>query len=286
MQRRKFLKTANKGLFATVALTGFSKLLTAQTEETVEYSDIYYYTIDNPTDRDISYAIQVYRSAIEDLKNADDEKKTIELSATLYKNRPGTEDLEEIDSSYEYEIMKSELKEGRESTYVVKCKFKGVTSGENVLPKEFGKKAVFEMDYGIMSDSDSLTWLDKGGSAFITFEPSSLYDSDCFVTTACLASRGLPDNCKELQALRALRDKHVVSTEEGKMLIQRYCEIAPELVSKINRYPNHKQLYDYIYDTLILPSMEMIESGELEQAKLYYVDYVLGLKGLLEANKS
>ena len=56
---------------------------------------------------------------------------------------------------------------------------------------------------------------------------SSGDSSWCFLTSACTAARGLPDNCRELTVLRAFRDGYMQTLPEGKRDIQEYYRCAP-----------------------------------------------------------
>lgn len=38
-------------------------------------------------------------------------------------------------------------------------------------------------------------------------------------TSACVAARGLPDDCEELTQLRCFRDEILMKTEEGRKLV-------------------------------------------------------------------
>jgi len=59
------------------------------------------------------------------------------------------------------------------------------------------------------------------------------HKSSCFLTTACVAYAGLPDNCVELQTLRAFRDSYVRQLPNGGALIAEYYRVAPRIVRHI-----------------------------------------------------
>lgn len=52
----------------------------------------------------------------------------------------------------------------------------------------------------------------------------------CFLTTAACQWRGLPDNCHELEVMRAFRDDVLENSPEGREMIREYYTIAPSLV--------------------------------------------------------
>ena len=56
-------------------------------------------------------------------------------------------------------------------------------------------------------------WYNRGNSR--KKEDEDRQTSTCFLTSACVAARGLPDDCAELTALRAFRDGYVRSQPEG-----------------------------------------------------------------------
>ena len=95
-------------------------------------------------------------------------------------------------------------------------------------------------------------------------------DGGCFLTTACIQSKNLPDNCTELMTLRNFRDTYLCSTPEGKELIDEYYRIAPFIVQKINSDKNKNKYYDEIYSTIVR-CVKFINLGQnAEATNLYY----------------
>lgn len=72
----------------------------------------------------------------------------------------------------------------------------------------------------------------------------------CFLTTACVEARGLPDDCEELTVLRAFRDGYLSASDERRALVERYYEIAPGIVDAIAASPARLQEHERIYDTV------------------------------------
>jgi hypothetical protein len=70
------------------------------------------------------------------------------------------------------------------------------------------------------------------------------------------------------------------SSIKGNELVANYYNIAPTIVRKINRLKNKNEVYDYLYQTLVLPSLQYIESGEKETAMEYYKEYTEALNEL------
>ena len=101
----------------------------------------------------------------------------------------------------------------------------------------------------------------------------------CYITTAVCESQGKPDDCYELETLRGYRDTYLLSTEDGRKLVNEYYNIAPTIVNRISKCENSGELYEEICKDYISPCIRMIEAGELEACKEKYMDMVYELKG-------
>ena len=97
----------------------------------------------------------------------------------------------------------------------------------------------------------------------------------CFLTSACTAAHGLPDDCYELQTLRSFRDNWLIKTEGGIAAISHYYITAPKIVDAIDRTPNPKAIYEKIYTEIILPCVKFIENRQYEDAFTIYRNMVL-----------
>lgn len=116
-------------------------------------------------------------------------------------------------------------------------------------------------------------WYGSGGS------DSALGNTGgCFLTGACTAHLGLPDNCTELTELRVFRDKVLRQTAEGRLLIDEYYRIAPGIVRRIENDPRKDAVYDEIYQVL-RSCLDAIHRGNDEQAVETYQSMVLALSG-------
>lgn len=102
--------------------------------------------------------------------------------------------------------------------------------------------------------------------------------SGCFLTSACTAARGLPDDCQELQTLRSFRDDWLKKTDEGIELVTRYYEIAPKIVAAIDAKPDCLEIYDRIYCEMVAPCVELIGQGKYQEALGLYRDRTLVLE--------
>lgn len=96
----------------------------------------------------------------------------------------------------------------------------------------------------------------------------------CFLTTACVSHKGLPDNCRELTAMRRLRDEWLRHQPGGQAEIDRYYRIAPGIVEKIKARPDRSSVLDALYNDHILPCTEAVEAGEMEKAYRLYKNMI------------
>ncbi|MBQ4369620.1 MAG: hypothetical protein II784_01325 [Oscillospiraceae bacterium] len=100
----------------------------------------------------------------------------------------------------------------------------------------------------------------------------------CFLTSACVEERGLADDCRELTAMRALRDNYIRNIPGGEDEIREYYETAPLIVSAIKASDDRKSEFDSIYREMILPCLEFVESGKYHDAYTLYKSWVSALK--------
>lgn len=94
-------------------------------------------------------------------------------------------------------------------------------------------------------------------------------ESGCYLTTACVVSKGLPDDCEELQVLRWFRDTYVTIQPNGKQLLREYYVLAPRIVEVVNRLKNSGEVYNDMYNTIKL-AVEAIQKGNYSKAYALY----------------
>lgn len=104
--------------------------------------------------------------------------------------------------------------------------------------------------------------------------------TSCFLTSACVEAKGLPDDCHELTVLRAFRDGYMRSLPEGQVDICEYYHTAPVIVERIKALPNAREIFDSIYSELVLPCVKLIENDQKHEAYIKYKDYTKALKSL------
>ncbi len=85
----------------------------------------------------------------------------------------------------------------------------------------------------------------------------------CYLTTACVGYRGLPDDCEELTLLRAFRDDYLFFQPHGPALIKKYYAYAPEIVQSINARSDAAAIYEEIY-AVVRQCVTLIKAGEME----------------------
>ena len=68
-------------------------------------------------------------------------------------------------------------------------------------------------------------------------------DCRCYLTTACVNTKNLPDDCMELTVLRSFRDGYLVNQPGGKGEVQEYYRTAPKIVEVIDRQNNRDEIY-------------------------------------------
>ena len=96
----------------------------------------------------------------------------------------------------------------------------------------------------------------------------------CFITTAVCESFDKPDDCYELTMFRDFRDNWLVKQEGGSNLVQKYYEIAPGIVRKINAQQNARAIYLAIWTEYLKPCLDYIEQKNYAACKQKYVQMV------------
>lgn len=102
--------------------------------------------------------------------------------------------------------------------------------------------------------------------------------SGCFLTSACVEAKGLPDDCYELSTLRSFRDGYMRALPCGEEEIEEYYSVAPKIVDAINFMPDAGNIWETIYETLVIPCVRFIEQGKNENAHILYKSVLLALK--------
>lgn len=100
----------------------------------------------------------------------------------------------------------------------------------------------------------------------------------CFLTSACTAARGLPDDCRELTVLRNFRDNWLKQQPDGVTLIAHYYEVAPKIVEAIDQRDDRGEIWDQVYMDVVLPCMELIQVQRYDDALTLYQKSTIDLE--------
>ena len=99
----------------------------------------------------------------------------------------------------------------------------------------------------------------------------------CYLTSACMSAKGeeFVDKCYELELLRKFRDSYV--KENYPEDIEKYYAMAPKIVEKVNGLKENGDVFQKMYDELVLPCCGLIEENKLYEAYTRYKNYSIGL---------
>ena len=111
---------------------------------------------------------------------------------------------------------------------------------------------------------------------YISYDPSSSRSS-CIITSAACAALHKPDDCEELNTLRAYRDEMKCDNPIIAELIKEYYRVAPLLVQKINSEADAEKIYADLWKNSIAKTYELIRAGENAQATAIYIEMVQSL---------
>lgn len=102
--------------------------------------------------------------------------------------------------------------------------------------------------------------------------------SGCFVTTACMQTlcENFSDDCHELTVLRSLRDQYVDKFYPDD--VREYYINAPIIVEILNKRSDKKDVYEDIYQNMILPCVALCETNNLVESYKTYKDYYTELE--------
>jgi hypothetical protein len=97
----------------------------------------------------------------------------------------------------------------------------------------------------------------------------SCCSSCCFLTTACVTARGLPDDCEELTTLRRFRDGYLMETRDRRAMVESYYQIAPAIVEALWKSKDPQKAFASIYK-VIQWCIRLIRAEKYEQALKQY----------------
>ena len=270
MNRRHFLS----GGLAVIAAAGLPKAVKKKKQS--QLKPVNYRSALKPnTAGQKSFNVSLYHETLYAFKAAKEENKFITLTGKYFET---TDTYYPTKSSiYKFLITSVTSKDG---VYEVQTKFNNKVSGDFSYPKEFPKDLRLKI---IPHSSAKILGKNKEELVHLIYETPRTtsdddYDYDCFLTTACVHHKKLADDCTELNTLRDLRDNFMANSEEGRQIICEYGEIGPRLIQNINNCENKAEIYDYMYDHLVIPSVDLINQGRKQEAVDYYEVFVKEMK--------
>ena len=94
----------------------------------------------------------------------------------------------------------------------------------------------------------------------------------CFITTAVCEADNKPDDCDELQTLRAFRDEVMLKTDKGRALVKQYYEEAPSIVEKIKARKDAQTIFNAMRHGYINPAVKAVKDLRMDDAYRIYCD--------------
>lgn len=257
---------------AAVVAAGLPKAIRSNRQ--INYPSIYKTELQYGVPDQLIYELGLYHSTLSNLANAKEEEKAIGLKVKHYETAT---DSAPQTGEFKYIIQKCELIDKDSNLWKITTKA-DISNGDYKLPESYPKDLSFLC---IPAWWVKITGKNDSVLVSIPYPPktsSSDYNSGgCFLTTACVAHKGLPDNCKELTVLRLLRNEYMSRNAAGQLLIEQYKQAGPEIVQAINFCDNKAEIYEYMYRKMILPSVELVQQTQYAEATEYYKTFVKAL---------
>ena len=264
MNRRDFFS----GSLALVAAAGLPRAI-----RKTDMTPTIYRTVLKPNVADQhQYEISIYHDTLTSFSSASDIDKIITLRVKYYETTDTSKATRS--SEFKYKIKKVTANNG---AYDVETKLDQKPSGDFKFPRNYPKDLKFkvrtyEFVNALGKDDEKLFSIPYPSSS------SSGDDLDCFLTTACVYHRKMADDCYELNSLRDLRDNFMMNTADGREIVKNYREVGPSLIRSINACENSSEIYEYMYQHLVVPSVSMVKEGKKQEAVDYYQQFVIQLK--------
>ncbi len=129
-------------------------------------------------------------------------------------------------------------------------------------------------------NNNSGSWQDEGWSnSSGSWGDSGGGSGGCFITSACVESRGLTDDCTELRTLRRYRDILAQEDEDFRKKVLEYYRRAPLIIQEIEKGGESDKIYDQLYNQMVQPCVALLEQDKIEEAKNLYLNYYEYLAG-------
>lgn len=218
-----------------------------------------------------NFELSMFDTAISRFSAATDEQKKFTLKAEYRKVAPNTNP--DGSASFSYQITEVLLLESSPKKAEMKCKKLKRDAGQIELPGEMPAnfKAIVRPYLDVtIQDAKGNKFAELKYAGLNTPTTSSDDDEDCFLTTACVHHKGLNDDCYELETLRSLREDFMRNTVEGAALIEGYAILGPSIVNAIRTASNREEIWEYLYQHLVLPGVQLTEAGRRSEAVTHY----------------
>ncbi len=274
MDRRKFIRSGGLALAAVAAMPRAARAFGNKQEDP---GTVYRSEADTTSNAgQWIYEIKVNHYGFENFKSASAEEKLVILKVGYFENGDFTSAKKQ--GEYQYIITAAKSDNATDPVWSVSTKFSKKVSGDHKFDKSFPKNPTFKISkykYAeiIAKDGTSLQYM-----PYPTKSETGTGTGNCFLTTACVQHKQLPDDCEPLQVLRSLRDEYMMKDKNGKQLVQFYYQSGPAIVRSINQCSNKAEIYDYMYEHMIQPSVELVKEGRYAEAVAYYKTFVTALK--------
>lgn len=261
MNRKVFLQRAT---LATLAAAGINKLRAASpADDTLTYKSKERLNWDGAyTEFEINISLGEFLNPSKDSTQA------------LYIHVSGYKDAYDRDASSikGFNYLRTGTPKSENGNISFSYKESGKNDESNKLPKK--------LNLIYMKGGDIIS-LEYEKNAYTNLEKQvKSSDDDCFLTTACTIARHLPDDCEELQTLRRFRNEQLQPTADGEVLIKDYYSIAPGIVASVNKLGNANEIWNEVYEELVVPTKAFIDNGENAKAIAHYKNYVLLMKDI------
>lgn len=117
------------------------------------------------------------------------------------------------------------------------------------------------------------------------YKNSSSSSGGCYLTSACVGAKGLPDDCHELETLRRFRDGWLKAQEGGEETVLEYYRVAPAIVEAVNSREDAAEIWERVYRELVLPCVALIEQEKNQEAYKLYRKITVELREYISAEK-
>lgn len=272
MNRRSFLLRSGAAAAAVAGLPIASRAARSP-QQSAAYT---YKSKDDSGGAGVLYGLTLYHAGVTAFNSANETEKTIMMGVKSFEGAARTSP--KTSGEYKLTLEKVTSNGGSDGVYLIDTKVEQV-SGDYKMPKAVKKNMSLRVKpfsyVSLLAKKDELI-----AQLDYVAPPSSgsSSDADCFLTTACVHHIGLADDCRELDTLRHLRDNYMIQHHEGRQLIDAYDIEGPAIVAAINDCSNSREIYRYMYEHMILPSVALVEGGREEEAVAHYTTFVKALQ--------